>query len=238
MDFNFCYKRCIICLFLVYSGDYCALSMTLYHTNENIVGDIFSRMFYSEEFCDRHHNLMSVSQMNTDVFRFQWSNPVLSYFLTYHQIDSASTKKGPKKGPLVEQEFLNHPDQMSSTSFLVVVQSLVFCVVFYRLMFVFSFFFLWPLYCLSFDLRLLNHPFDIYKLFYLLCNHAVHVLAQLGFMTYHRVCNQSNMTGVTSGTGTVYTSWSPGFTPGFQLDCVARSLVCHFVPFLLAIVLS
>jgi len=35
------------------------------------------------------------------------------------------------------------------------------------------------------------------------------------FMTYHRVCNYINTTGVTSGAGTAYPSGAPGFTPGF-----------------------
>ena len=35
------------------------------------------------------------------------------------------------------------------------------------------------------------------------------------FMTYHRVCNKINMTGVTSVAGTAYPSGAPEFTPGF-----------------------
>ena len=34
------------------------------------------------------------------------------------------------------------------------------------------------------------------------------------FMTYHRVCNWINMTGVTSGAGTTYPAGSPEFTRG------------------------
>ena len=35
------------------------------------------------------------------------------------------------------------------------------------------------------------------------------------FMTYHRVCNWINMTGVTSGAETAYPAGSPEFTRGF-----------------------
>ena len=71
------------------------------------------------------------------------------------------------------------------------------------------------------------------------------------FMTYHQVCNKSNMTGATCGAGTAYPFKAPEFTPGFQwgsccliltlVFCVGfcRSLfVCPFVLFLLTIVLS
>jgi hypothetical protein len=36
------------------------------------------------------------------------------------------------------------------------------------------------------------------------------------FMTYHQVCNKSNMTGATCGAGTAYPFKAPEFTPGFQ----------------------
>jgi len=35
------------------------------------------------------------------------------------------------------------------------------------------------------------------------------------FMTYHWVCNKSNMTGAISGEGTAYPSGAPEFIPGF-----------------------
>jgi hypothetical protein len=48
-----------------------------------------------------------------------------------------------------------------------VAESFVFCVMFCRLLFVFLYFFFWPLYCLSFfDLRLLDYPFGILNLCY------------------------------------------------------------------------
>ena len=68
------------------------------------------------------------------------------------------------------------------------------------------------------------------------------------FTTYHRICNQINTTGTTSGAGTANPSGAPEFTPGFQwgfvlLDLyfyvyVLQIVVCPFVLFLLAIVLS
>jgi len=45
------------------------------------------------------------------------------------------------------------------------------------------------------------------------------------FMTYHRVCNKSNTTGATCGSGTAYPSEAPEFTPSFSGLRVARSLV-------------
>jgi hypothetical protein len=77
------------------------------------------------------------------------------------------------------------------------------------------------------------------------CNHNP-ILSS--FMTYHRVCDKSNMTGATYGAWTAYPSCAPDheFTPQvFSGICVAWSLVfcvrfCRllFVLFLLAIALS
>ena len=65
------------------------------------------------------------------------------------------------------------------------------------------------------------------------------------FMTYHKVCNQANRTGITSGAGTAYPSGAHlRFLVGFvllDLQFYAYALqinVCPFVLFLLAIVLS
>ena len=44
-------------------------------------------------------------------------------------------------------------------------------------------------------------------------------------MTCHRVCDQSNTTGVTCGAGTAYPFGTPGFTSGFSVVLVALSLV-------------
>ena len=44
-------------------------------------------------------------------------------------------------------------------------------------------------------------------------------------MIYHRVCNYINITGITSGTGTAYSSGAPEFTPGFRGVRVTQSLV-------------
>ena len=67
----------------------------------------------------------------------------------------------------------------------------------------------------------------------------------LSSMTYHRVCNQINATGATSGVETAYPSGTPVFTPSFQWGscCSIFSFMCMFcrslfVLFLLAIVLS
>ena len=43
-------------------------------------------------------------------------------------------------------------------------------------------------------------------------------------MTYHRFCNKSNTTGATSGTGTVYLSVAPEFTPGFSVGFMLSDL--------------
>ena len=48
---------------------------------------------------------------------------------------------------------------------------------------------------------------------------------ETSFMTYHQVCNKSNMTGATSGEGTAYPSGASEFIPGF-LCSVCRSLFC------------
>jgi hypothetical protein len=56
------------------------------------------------------------------------------------------------------------PEFTSVFSGLRVAPSFVFCVVFCRLLFVLLSFFFWPLYCLSFDLRLLGTPL-IYSIF-------------------------------------------------------------------------
>jgi hypothetical protein len=50
-------------------------------------------------------------------------------------------------------------------------------------------------------------------------------------MTYHRVCNHINMTGSTSGAGTVYPSGAPEFNPGYSGFRFARSLVCFMCMF-------
>ena len=58
-----------------------------------------------------------------------------------------------RRVPPVEQELVSFPENLSSSlvfSWLHVAQSLVFCVVFCRLLLVFLSFFFWPLYCLSF----------------------------------------------------------------------------------------
>jgi len=67
----------------------------------------------------------------------------------------------------VEQEMLTLPEHLSPRpvfSRLHVARSLVFCVVTCRSLF--DSFSVWPLHCVSFELRLLiNYPFGIFKLF-------------------------------------------------------------------------
>ena len=68
------------------------------------------------------------------------------------------------------------------------------------------------------------------------------------FMFYHRVCNQINTTGATSGAETADPSGEPAFTPGLFVEFVLLDLqfymyvlqivVCYFVLFLLLIALS
>ena len=62
-------------------------------------------------------------------------------------------------------------------------------------------------------------------------------------MTYHRVCNQINTTGTTSGEGTAYPSKAPEFNHGFQWgSCYSifsfTCMFCRSLFVLLAIVLS
>jgi len=62
-------------------------------------------------------------------------------------------------------------------------------------------------------------------------------------MTYYRVCNKSNKTGVTSGAGIAYPSGAHELTPRFQwglcfLFSVLQIFVCPFFLFIMSIVLS
>ena len=103
-------------------------------------------------------------------------------------------------------------------------------------------------------------PCKIYKDFYhsiiYIANEGCHIRIEYKFLnlnqhvmgkTYYLVCNQINTMGVTSGARTAYPSGAPGFTPGFQWgSCysifsymyVLQIVVCPFVIFFLAIVLS
>ena len=74
------------------------------------------------------------------------------------------------------------------------------------------------------------------------CNHSPVLFS---FMTYHWVCSKSNTTCATCGAGTLYPSRAQRFTPGFQwgliysfLYCALKVILCPFVLFSLAIVLS
>ena len=98
--------------------------------------------------------------------------------------------------------------------------------------------------------KLLNQGFLLAKLkssLRKLCGRHHDLVDLSSFMTYHRVCNQINTTGATSGAGTAYPSGASEFTPflvGFVLldlqlyVYVLQIVVCPFVLFHLAIVLS
>ena len=60
-------------------------------------------------------------------------------------------------------------------------------------------------------------------IFFCICRKHCPVLSS--FMTYHRVCNQINTTGVTSGTGTVYPPRHLSSPPVFSGVRVTQSLV-------------
>jgi hypothetical protein len=56
-----------------------------------------------------------------------------------------------------------------------------------------------------------------------------HNLVLYPFMKYLRVCNKSNTTSSTSGTGTANSSGAPEFTFGFSGVLVARSLILYIM---------
>ena len=56
------------------------------------------------------------------------------------------------------------------------------------------------------------------------------------FITYHRVCNWSNMTSATCGAGTAYPFGAPEFIPSFQWGL--SSLIFSFLCSVLQIVVS
>jgi hypothetical protein len=101
------------------------------------------------KFYDRHHDLVnrygiSVSQITADIFH-------LSSFTHSWLITEFVTRKT-RWVPLVEEELHTLPEHMSSSPVFNgarVSQSLVFCVVFCRSLFVLLFFFYWSCCCLS-----------------------------------------------------------------------------------------
>ena len=103
------------------------------------------------KFYGRHHVLVDccgiyATKMNTDIFHFL----VLYSFMTYHTVCTRLTRRV----PLVEHELLNLPEHMSSSpvfSGVRVTRYLVLCVCFVDRCLVF---FIWPLCCLSFDIRI------------------------------------------------------------------------------------
>jgi hypothetical protein len=81
-------------------------------------------------------------------------NPMLSPFINYHRVCNKSNTTGSTSGVGSVYHSGAHEFIPSFTG-VRVAQSLVCCGVFCRSLFVLLSFFLWPLYCLSFDLQLL-----------------------------------------------------------------------------------
>jgi hypothetical protein len=75
-------------------------------------------------------------------------NPVLSSCLTYHQLCNKSYTMGVTGG--AGTAYPSGAHEFTLVFSVVRFWSLVFCVMFYRLLFVLLFFFLWPLCCISF----------------------------------------------------------------------------------------
>ena len=69
------------------------------------------------------------------------------------------------------------------------------------------------------------------------CHKHFQVLSS--FMTYRRLCNWSNKTGTTSGTGTAYHFGAPEFIPGFGFKwgscCSIFSFLCSVLLVLLSV---
>ena len=84
-------------------------------------------------------------------------NPVLSSFMTYHRICNKNSITGATIGAWTAYTS-GALDFISVFSGDHVAQSLVFCVVFWRSLFVLLSLFFWPLHCLSLEVRLLIIP--------------------------------------------------------------------------------
>ena len=85
-----------------------------------------------------------------------------------------------------------------------------FICMFCKSLFVLLSVFLWPLFCLSFDIRVLITPLYLHS-------------------SYHRICNYSNLTGVTCGEGTAYPPGVPSLPSVFSGVHVTRALVFFVV---------
>ena len=118
-------------------------------------------------FFGRHHDLVdrygiSVSQMTTDIFNL--SQPFPGPFLIHGLSPGLQ-----RRVPLVVQELLSLPDDLNSppdvywnSCYLI----FSFMYMLYRLLFVLLYILCWPWCCLFFyDMRILNIPFGIFKLF-------------------------------------------------------------------------
>ena len=86
-------------------------------------------------------------------------NPILPAFMTYHWVCKKSNTTGATCGAGIAYPS-GAPEFTPYISGVRIARSLIFCVVFYRSLFVYLWFFYWSLYCTSvLDLRLLITPF-------------------------------------------------------------------------------
>ena len=96
--------------------------------------------------------------MTTDNYRLVWSQS--GHFLS-HDVSARCEASVKRRVPLLEHTLLTFPEQINpGFSRACVAQSAVFCVMSFISLFVWFFLslFFWPLYCLSFDSRLLITP--------------------------------------------------------------------------------
>ena len=79
--------------------------------------------------------------------------------------------------------------------------------------------------------KLCNLPFLIISYMICVLNTMFSDIIPLEYlMTYHRLCNQNNTTGVTSGAGTVYPTGASEFTPNFKWGSCC-SIVSFYIEF-------
>ena len=111
----------------------------------------------------RHYNLVNryrISVLEMTTICSTWRKHFV--FFPYSLLNTGFVTRVTRRVPLVEQELLTLPEHLiSSPDFngVYVAQSLAWCVVFCRSLFVLYSFFFWPLCCLSsFDLWILITP--------------------------------------------------------------------------------
>ena len=79
--------------------------------------------------------------------------------------------------------------------------------------------------CLQMQWRLVGGFYSDWPLNHNGGGNVILVYYSISFVKRTRLCNKSNTTGGTRGTGTAYPFWSPEFTPVFSEVRVTRSLV-------------